>query len=101
MFVKGGYLEVQTHAITVLADMAIRAKDLDGRAALEAKKAAEDAMAQRTSREEIAAAEVAVDRGGPARGDPQAAPPRLTRGAGRRPQPRAPPCSGQARPAVR
>ena len=55
MFVKGGYLEVQTHAITVLADMAIRAKDLDGRAALEAKKAAEDAMAQRTSREEIAA----------------------------------------------
>ena len=60
------------------------------------RKAAEKAAAA-----EVAAAEVAVERGGPARGDPQATPPRQTRGAGRRPRPRAPPCSGQARPAVR
>ena len=39
MFVKGGYLEVQTHAITVLADRAVRAKDLDEKTALEAEKA--------------------------------------------------------------
>jgi F-type H+-transporting ATPase subunit epsilon len=57
VFVRGGYLEVQPHAITVLADTAIRAKDLDEKAALEAKKAAEEAMANRTSKEEIAAAE--------------------------------------------
>ena len=57
VFVQGGYLEVQPHAITVLADTAIRAKDLDEKAALEAKKAAEEAMANKTSKEEIAQAE--------------------------------------------
>jgi F-type H+-transporting ATPase subunit epsilon len=57
VFVQGGYLEVQPHAITVLADTAIRAKDLDEKAALEAKKAAEEAMANKTSKEEIATAE--------------------------------------------
>ena len=36
MSVKGGYLEVQTHAITVLADQAVRVKDLDEKTALEA-----------------------------------------------------------------
>jgi F-type H+-transporting ATPase subunit epsilon len=60
VFVKGGYLEVQPHAITVLADMAVRAKDLDEKAALEAKKAAEEAMAHKTSKEEIAAAEASL-----------------------------------------
>lgn len=43
-FVSGGILEVQPHAVTVLADTAIRAKDLDEAAALEAKKRAEDAL---------------------------------------------------------
>ena len=57
VFVQGGYLEVQPHTITVLADTAIRAKDLDEKAALEAKKAAEEAMANKTSKEEIAQAE--------------------------------------------
>ena len=60
VFVKGGYLEVQPHAITVLADMAVRAKDLDEKAALEAKKAAEEAMAHKTSKEQIAAAEASL-----------------------------------------
>jgi F-type H+-transporting ATPase subunit epsilon len=57
VFVQGGYLEVQPHTITVLADTAIRAKDLDEKAALEAKKAAEEAMQNKTSKEEIAQAE--------------------------------------------
>jgi F-type H+-transporting ATPase subunit epsilon len=56
-FVQGGYLEVQPDLVTVLADTAIRAKDLDEKAALEAKRAAEEAMQNRTSKEEIATAE--------------------------------------------
>jgi F-type H+-transporting ATPase subunit epsilon len=57
VFVQGGYLEVQPHRITVLADTAIRAKDLDEKAALEAKRAAEEARTNKTSAEEIATAE--------------------------------------------
>jgi F-type H+-transporting ATPase subunit epsilon len=57
VFVHGGFLEVQPHLVTVLADTAIRAKDLDEVAAQAAKKAAEDAMQNKTSREEIAQAE--------------------------------------------
>lgn len=57
VFVQGGYLEVQPHHVTVLADTAIRAKDLDEKAALEAKRAAEEAMARKTSAEELATAE--------------------------------------------
>ena len=57
VFVQGGYLEVQPHLVTVLADTAIRAKDLDEKAAHEAKRAAEEAMQNKTSKEEIAHAE--------------------------------------------
>jgi F-type H+-transporting ATPase subunit epsilon len=57
VFVQGGFLEVQPHVVTVLADTAIRAKDLDEAAALDAKRAAEEAMQNKTSREEIAQAE--------------------------------------------
>ncbi|MDQ2917586.1 MAG: F0F1 ATP synthase subunit epsilon [Pseudomonadota bacterium] len=57
VFVQGGYLEVQPHLVTVLADTAIRANDLDEKAALEAKRAAEEAMQNKTSKEEIAHAE--------------------------------------------
>jgi len=41
----------------VLADTAIRAKDLDEKAALEAKRAAEEAMTNRSDKEEVAKAE--------------------------------------------
>jgi F-type H+-transporting ATPase subunit epsilon len=57
VFVQGGFLEVQPARVTVLADTAIRAKDLDEASAQAAKKAAEDAMQNKTSREEIAQAE--------------------------------------------
>ncbi len=43
-FVSGGSIEVQPHLVTVLADTAMRAKDLDEAAALEAKRRAEDAL---------------------------------------------------------
>jgi len=48
---------VQPKAITVLADTAIRGHDLDEAKALEAKKVAEEAMQNRTSKLEIAQAQ--------------------------------------------
>jgi len=44
VFVAGGILEVQPGKVTVLADTAIRGKDLDEAKATEAKKLAEEAM---------------------------------------------------------
>lgn len=44
VFVAGGILEVQPGTVTVLADTAIRGKDLDEAKATEAKKLAEEAM---------------------------------------------------------
>ena len=41
IYVSGGMLEVQPHVVTVLSDTAVRAKDIDEAAALEAKEAAE------------------------------------------------------------
>ena len=45
VYLSGGYLEVQPHIVTVLADTAVRADNLDEAAALEAKKHAEHALA--------------------------------------------------------
>ncbi|EGM79783.1 MAG: F0F1 ATP synthase subunit epsilon [Gammaproteobacteria bacterium] len=44
IYVAGGVLEVQPHSITVLADIAVRAEDLDEQAALASQKRAEEAM---------------------------------------------------------
>ena len=57
VFVQGGFLEVQPHKVTVLADTAIRAHDLDEVKALEAKKRAEDAMQNKESAETLATAQ--------------------------------------------
>ena len=46
-FVSGGMLEVQPHVVTVLADTAIRAHDLDEAAAVEAKERAERMLANK------------------------------------------------------
>ncbi|TQV82698.1 F0F1 ATP synthase subunit epsilon [Exilibacterium tricleocarpae] len=43
-YVSGGYLEVQPSTVTVLADAALRADDMDEAAALEAKKEAEQEL---------------------------------------------------------
>jgi len=48
-FISGGILEVQPHLVTVLSDTAIRASDLDEAKALEAKKRAEEALADKAS----------------------------------------------------
>ena len=48
-FISGGILEIQPHVITVLADTAVRADDIDEAAALEAKQRAEEAIADRNS----------------------------------------------------
>jgi F-type H+-transporting ATPase subunit epsilon len=49
VFVAGGILEIQPKCITVLADTAIRGKDLDEAKAIEAKRRAEENMANRES----------------------------------------------------
>jgi len=56
-YVSGGILEVQPQVVTVLADTAVRAKDLDEAAALRAKDQAERALADHTGKVEIAAAQ--------------------------------------------
>ncbi|HEX9625373.1 MAG TPA: F0F1 ATP synthase subunit epsilon [Acidiferrobacterales bacterium] len=48
-YVSGGILEIQPHVVTVLADTAVRARDLDEASALEAQRKAEEAMKNRQS----------------------------------------------------
>ncbi|MGR9108998.1 MAG: F0F1 ATP synthase subunit epsilon [Gammaproteobacteria bacterium] len=56
-FVSGGLLEVQPHVVTVLADTAIRAKDIDEAAALQAKARAEEALADKSGKIDYAKAQ--------------------------------------------
>jgi len=56
-YVSGGLLEVQPHVVTVLADTATRAKDLDEAAALKAKERAEDALKNRQANIDYAKAQ--------------------------------------------
>ncbi|WP_300617456.1 F0F1 ATP synthase subunit epsilon [Dokdonella sp.] len=56
-YVSGGMLEVQPTVVTVLADTAIRAKDLDEAAARKAKEEAERALSNRTDALEVAQAQ--------------------------------------------
>ena len=61
-YVSGGMLEIQPEAVTVLADTALRAKDIDEAAAVEAKERAEKALADRTSDIDYATTEVELAR---------------------------------------
>ena len=56
-YISGGILEVQPQVVTVLADTATRAADLDEAAAQRAKKEAEDALANRSDVVEVAEAQ--------------------------------------------
>jgi F-type H+-transporting ATPase subunit epsilon len=56
-YISGGVLEVQPHVVTILADTAERARDLDQAAAKKAKEDAERALADRTSDFEYAKAQ--------------------------------------------
>ncbi len=60
VFVAGGILEVQPNVITVLADTAVRAKDLDEAKASESLRAAEEARKNATSDLEIAKVEAEI-----------------------------------------
>jgi F-type H+-transporting ATPase subunit epsilon len=57
IFVAGGILEVQPNGVTVLADTAIRGKDLDEAKALEAKRRAEDSLASKNAKIDYAKAQ--------------------------------------------
>ncbi|MBA3033759.1 MAG: F0F1 ATP synthase subunit epsilon [Gammaproteobacteria bacterium] len=57
IFVAGGVLEVQPGLVTVLADTAIRGKDLDEAKATDAKKKAEEAMANKSADMDFARAQ--------------------------------------------
>jgi F-type H+-transporting ATPase subunit epsilon len=57
VFVAGGILEVQPTRVTVLADTAIRGKDLDEAKAAEAKKLAEEALKNAKSDLDLAKAQ--------------------------------------------
>lgn len=57
IFVAGGILEVQPNLVTVLADTAIRGKDLDEAKALDAKRRAEEAMTDKSAQLDYAKAQ--------------------------------------------
>ena len=57
VFVAGGILEVQPNRVTVLADTAIRGHDLDEVKATEAKRKAEEALADRSAELDYARAQ--------------------------------------------
>ncbi len=56
-FVSGGIIEIQPFKITVLADTALRADDIDEAAAIEAQKRAEEALADRSDDVDFALAQ--------------------------------------------
>ena len=57
IYVSGGMLEIQPHVVTVLSDTAVRAKDLDEAAAMEAKERAEKALKDKQADIDYALAE--------------------------------------------
>jgi len=61
-FVGGGALEVQPQKVTVLADTALRARDLDEAAAVAAKQRAEEALRDRSGRISLAEAQAELAR---------------------------------------
>ena len=56
IFVAGGILEIQPDLVTVLADTAIRGKDLDEARAADARRAAEEALANAKTKMDLARA---------------------------------------------
>jgi len=53
VYVTGGILEVQPHIVTVLADSALHAEELDEEAALQAKNRAEEALKGAEKKEDL------------------------------------------------
>ena len=61
-YVGGGAIEVQPNKVTVLADTALRAKDLDEASALAAKQRAEEALKDKSGRITLAEAQAELAR---------------------------------------
>lgn len=57
-YISGGILEVQPHIVTILADTALRADDVNEAAALEAKTSAEKALNDKSAKLDFAEAQV-------------------------------------------
>lgn len=57
-YISGGILEVQPHIVTILADTALRADDVNEAAALEAKASAEKALNDKSAKVDFAEAQV-------------------------------------------
>jgi F-type H+-transporting ATPase subunit epsilon len=60
MFVSGGFLEIMQNRVTVLADVAERAEEIDVARAEEAKRRAEERLKERPAEIDLAAAEAAL-----------------------------------------
>jgi F-type H+-transporting ATPase subunit epsilon len=56
-YVSGGLMEVQPHLVTVLADTAVRAHDIDEAAALQAKVKAEEMLRDKSGKMDYATAQ--------------------------------------------
>jgi F-type H+-transporting ATPase subunit epsilon len=61
-YVGGGALEIQPHGVTVLADTALRARDLDEAAALAVRQRAEESLRDKVGAIEIAEAQAELSR---------------------------------------
>lgn len=62
LFVAGGFMEVSHNVVTVLADAAERAEDIDTARAEEARRRAQVLLEQRTSNVDIGMAQAALER---------------------------------------
>lgn len=60
-YVSSGMLEVQPHVVTVLADTAMRANDVDETAALKAKEHAEQALKNKDNDDEVSYEEAQLE----------------------------------------
>lgn len=56
-YISGGMLEVQPKVVTILADTAVRAKDIDEAAAMEAKRKAEEMLSDKSGKIDYAVAQ--------------------------------------------
>lgn len=59
--ISGGLIEVQPDLVTILADTAIRARDIDEAAAIEAKRRAEEMLADKTGKVDYARAQAQLE----------------------------------------